>query len=156
LPRTPGVKQRLTADLSKLAAFYPEAKFPPVTLLVGRGRPVGITDGSGVSMGLEALQDREATPCAGVNLRMAGQRIGDPGSSYIAELGESVQCLRARIDVVVLQLIRTRMSTRGVVHPKKSIDVLELDVRFRRRPRRAADHRNCERTHQDAGTTAVF
>jgi hypothetical protein len=51
----PGVKQRLTADLSKLAAFYPEAKFPPVTLLVGRGRPVGITDGSGVSMGLEAL-----------------------------------------------------------------------------------------------------
>jgi hypothetical protein len=51
----PGVKRRLTAAFGKLAALYPEAKFPPVTLLIGRGRPVGITDGSGVSMGLEAL-----------------------------------------------------------------------------------------------------
>jgi hypothetical protein len=51
----PSVKQRLTAAFRKLGALYPEAKFPPVTLLIGRGRPVGITDGSGVSMGLEAL-----------------------------------------------------------------------------------------------------
>jgi len=51
----PAVKQRLAAALSKLAMLYPESRFPPVTLLIGRGRPVGITDGSGVSIGVEAL-----------------------------------------------------------------------------------------------------
>ncbi len=30
----PAVKQRLTAALNKLAALYPEAKFPPVALLI--------------------------------------------------------------------------------------------------------------------------
>lgn len=51
----PGVKRRLTAAFAKLAELYPEAKFPPVTIVVGRGRPVGITSPSGVTMGLEAL-----------------------------------------------------------------------------------------------------
>lgn len=51
----PAVKVRVTAALQKLARLYPEAKFPPITLLVGRGRPVGITDPSGVSIGLEAM-----------------------------------------------------------------------------------------------------
>lgn len=51
----PEVKQRLTAAFAKLAALYPEAKFPPVTIVVGRGKPVGITNPSGVTMGLEAL-----------------------------------------------------------------------------------------------------
>jgi len=51
----PGVKRRLTAAFDKLARLYPEAKFPPVTLVVGRGRPVGITDASGVLIGLEAM-----------------------------------------------------------------------------------------------------
>lgn len=51
----PRVKQRLTAAFGKLARLYPEARFPPVTLVVGRGRPVGITNPSGVSIGLEAL-----------------------------------------------------------------------------------------------------
>ena len=51
----PAVKLRLTAAFAKLAALYPEAKFPPVTIVVGRGRPVGLTDPSGVTMGLEAL-----------------------------------------------------------------------------------------------------
>lgn len=51
----PGVKRRLTADFAKLARLYPEAKFPPVTLVVGRTRPVGITNPFGVTIGLEAL-----------------------------------------------------------------------------------------------------
>jgi hypothetical protein len=51
----PNVKRRLTADFAKLARAYPEAKFPPVTLVVGRTRPVGITNPSGVTIGLEAL-----------------------------------------------------------------------------------------------------
>lgn len=51
----PAVKRRLSAAFGKLARLYPEAKFPPVTVVVGRGRPVGITNPSGVSIGLEAL-----------------------------------------------------------------------------------------------------
>ncbi|HLZ77118.1 DUF2268 domain-containing putative Zn-dependent protease [Phenylobacterium sp.] len=51
----PRVKRRLITAFSKLARAYPEAKFPPVTLVVGRGRPVGITDASGVLIGLEAM-----------------------------------------------------------------------------------------------------
>ncbi|HET6971653.1 MAG TPA: DUF2268 domain-containing putative Zn-dependent protease [Phenylobacterium sp.] len=51
----PAVKARLTAALARLEALYPEAKRAPVTIVVGRGRPVGITEPSGVTMGLEAL-----------------------------------------------------------------------------------------------------
>jgi hypothetical protein len=51
----PGVKRRLTRAFARLEALYPEAKLAPVTFVVGRGRPVGITDPSGVTMGLEAL-----------------------------------------------------------------------------------------------------
>lgn len=51
----PAVKRRLSGAFAKLARVYPEAKFPPVTLLVGRGRPVGITNPAGVTVGLEAL-----------------------------------------------------------------------------------------------------
>jgi hypothetical protein len=39
LPRVSG---RLQAALGKLGEFYPEAKFPPVTIAVGRGKPVGV------------------------------------------------------------------------------------------------------------------
>jgi Predicted Zn-dependent protease (DUF2268) len=51
----PAVKRRLVTAFAKLARVYPEAKFPPVTLVVGRGRPVGITDAAGVLIGLEAM-----------------------------------------------------------------------------------------------------
>jgi hypothetical protein len=51
----PAVKRRLTGAFDKLRRLYPEARFPAVTLLVGRSRPVGITNASGVSIGLEAI-----------------------------------------------------------------------------------------------------
>ena len=51
----PGVKRRLTDAFARLKTVYPRAKFPPVTVVVGRGRPVGITDASGVLIGLEAM-----------------------------------------------------------------------------------------------------
>ncbi|WP_395330680.1 DUF2268 domain-containing putative Zn-dependent protease [Novosphingobium sp. BL-8H] len=51
----PAVKLRLASAFARLSALYPEAKNPPVTFVIGRGRPVGITDSSGVTMGLEAL-----------------------------------------------------------------------------------------------------
>ncbi|MES2128003.1 MAG: DUF2268 domain-containing putative Zn-dependent protease [Pseudomonadota bacterium] len=55
LAALPAVKARLADAFARLAALYPEAKFPPVTIVVGRGRPVGITNPSGVTIGLEAL-----------------------------------------------------------------------------------------------------
>jgi hypothetical protein len=51
----PNVKRRLSAAFDTLARLYPQAKFPPVTLLVGRGRPAAITNPAGVSVGLETL-----------------------------------------------------------------------------------------------------
>ena len=53
LPRT---RQRLQVALGKLGALYPEARFPPVTIAVGRGMPVGVgSPATGVQIGLEAL-----------------------------------------------------------------------------------------------------
>jgi hypothetical protein len=51
----PRVRPRLETALARLAELYPRAKFPPVTIAVGRGKPVGLTDTSGVLIGLEAL-----------------------------------------------------------------------------------------------------
>jgi hypothetical protein len=51
----PRVRKRVADDLDRLGALYPEAKFPPVTIAVGRGKPVGATDRTGVMIGLEAL-----------------------------------------------------------------------------------------------------
>jgi hypothetical protein len=52
----PRVRERLQAALLKLGDLYPEAKFPPVTIAVGRGKPVAIgSPASGVQVGLEAL-----------------------------------------------------------------------------------------------------
>jgi uncharacterized protein YjaZ len=51
----PAVKVRLTKALARLKALYPEANLAPVTLAVGRGKPVGTADRNGVMIGLEAL-----------------------------------------------------------------------------------------------------
>src|SRR5689334_9785703 len=51
----PAVRRRLRGALASLGRLYPAARFPPVTLAVSRGKPVGVADGSGVMIGLEAL-----------------------------------------------------------------------------------------------------
>jgi hypothetical protein len=51
----PAVKTRLADALAKLAHYYPQRTFPPVTLAIGRGKPVGTANASGVMIGLEAL-----------------------------------------------------------------------------------------------------
>jgi len=52
----PAVRRRLGAALHNLSRLYPEARFPPVTIAVGRGKPVGIgSPETGVQIGLEAL-----------------------------------------------------------------------------------------------------
>jgi hypothetical protein len=52
----PRVRDRLRWALRTLGELYPEAKFPPVTIAVGRGKPVGVgSPVTGVQIGLEAL-----------------------------------------------------------------------------------------------------
>jgi len=43
----PAVKTRLATALARLKRLYPEAVFAPVTLGVGRGKPVGTADRNG-------------------------------------------------------------------------------------------------------------
>jgi hypothetical protein len=49
----PDVKERLAVVLPKLQGIYAQAKFPPVTFLIGRNSAAGIPGDAGVMMGLE-------------------------------------------------------------------------------------------------------
>jgi len=52
----PMAKPRLARALAQLRAIYPQAKLPPVTVAIGRGKPVGIgSPVTGLQIGLEAL-----------------------------------------------------------------------------------------------------
>ena len=52
----PRVRQRVRLVLTSLRILYPEARLPPVTIAVGRGKPVGVgSPVTGVQIGLEAL-----------------------------------------------------------------------------------------------------
>lgn len=52
----PRVRQRLALALGQLKDLHPEARFPPITVAVGRGKPVGVGGReTGVQIGLEAL-----------------------------------------------------------------------------------------------------
>jgi Predicted Zn-dependent protease (DUF2268) len=52
----PRVRQRVGVALRKLGRLYPEARFPPVTIAVGRGKPVGIgSAATGLQIGIESL-----------------------------------------------------------------------------------------------------
>lgn len=55
LAALPAVRTRLSHVLGALRDDYPEAKFPPITIGVGRGKPVAIADETGVMIGLESL-----------------------------------------------------------------------------------------------------
>lgn len=52
----PQVHRRLSDAMRKLAALYPEATFPPITVAISRGKPVAAgSPRDGVMIGLEAL-----------------------------------------------------------------------------------------------------
>ncbi|MDE1145834.1 MAG: DUF2268 domain-containing putative Zn-dependent protease [Azospirillaceae bacterium] len=51
----PAVKRRLGVALRRLGDIYPAARFPPITILVGRANSGGTTSPSAVLIGLEAL-----------------------------------------------------------------------------------------------------
>ncbi len=51
----PAVKRRLAAALIKLGALYPKSVFPPVSIVVGRGKTGGTANRNAVMIGLEAV-----------------------------------------------------------------------------------------------------
>jgi Predicted Zn-dependent protease (DUF2268) len=52
----PAVRSRVAIVLRRLTELYPEANLQPVTVVVGRGKPVAIADGEhGVQLALEGL-----------------------------------------------------------------------------------------------------
>jgi hypothetical protein len=52
----PRVRERVAAALDTLHDLYPQARFPPVTIAVGRGRPIAVgSPVTGIQVGLEAL-----------------------------------------------------------------------------------------------------
>jgi hypothetical protein len=52
----PRARTRLSAALEKLKQAYPEARFPPITIAIGKGKPVGVGGrDTGVQIGAEAL-----------------------------------------------------------------------------------------------------
>lgn len=51
----PNVKAKLKGAFARLATIYPEAIFPPVTILIGRNNSGGTTGRSGVLIGLEVV-----------------------------------------------------------------------------------------------------
>ena len=52
----PRVRERVGVALQTLVRLYPQAKTPPVTIAVGRGKPVGVgSPVTGLQIGLEAL-----------------------------------------------------------------------------------------------------
>lgn len=51
----PQVARRVTIALQDLRARYPDALFPPVTVVIGRGNTGGTTGPSGVLIGLETI-----------------------------------------------------------------------------------------------------
>ena len=52
----PRVRQRVGLALKKLGRLYPQASFPPVTIDVGRGKPVAIgSAATGIQIGIEML-----------------------------------------------------------------------------------------------------
>jgi len=52
----PRVRERLESAFRELHRLYPQARFPPVTIAVGRGKPVGVgSPTTGIQIGLEAL-----------------------------------------------------------------------------------------------------
>ena len=56
LAALPRGRERLQEALEKLRTLYPQALFPPVTIAIGRGRPLGVgTRADGVMIGLELL-----------------------------------------------------------------------------------------------------
>jgi uncharacterized protein YjaZ len=83
------VRQRLQIAMHKLGELYPEARFPPVTIAVSRGKPMGVgSPVTGVQIGLESL-------CA---VTWANPNVEDRFVHVIAHEYAHVQQVQALVD----------------------------------------------------------
>lgn len=71
LAALPRIRRRLRQTFDNLLSRYPEASRPPVTILIGRGRPFAIAGpGTGVQVALEAM-------CSDIAARYLNSSIDD-------------------------------------------------------------------------------
>jgi hypothetical protein len=69
LDALPRVRARLETAFGKLLELYPQADKPPVTILIGRGKPLAISGpGDGVQIGLEAMCAKDIGALLGSDL----------------------------------------------------------------------------------------
>ena len=85
----PSIRTRVAAAVDRLGALLPSARFPPVTVLVGRGNSGGVTTEAGVVIGLEAL----------CNADWMQTDVGDRFVHLIAHEYVHVQQPGARVDI---------------------------------------------------------
>lgn len=69
LAALPRVRRRLDVSFQKLFELYPQARKPPVTILISRGKPLAIASpGDGVQIALEAMRGETAAKFLGADL----------------------------------------------------------------------------------------
>ncbi|MEG0185951.1 MAG: DUF2268 domain-containing putative Zn-dependent protease [Stenotrophomonas sp.] len=143
LAELPAVRQRLVQVFANLQAIYPQAKFPPVAIVVGRSKPIGMTYPKGVVIGLEALcaaefmnanaQDRFVHVIAHeyVHIQQSGvseYTPGDPQATVLREsLGEGIAEFIAELVSGNVGNGRHAAWTRGREVHIESAFALELD-----------------------------
>lgn len=97
LAALPRIRERLRGAFDNLLAHYPEASRPPVTILIGRGRPFAIAGpGTGVQVALEAM-------CSGLAARYLNPDIEDRFVYTIAHEYVHVQQAPEKPDPTVLE-----------------------------------------------------
>jgi hypothetical protein len=92
-----------------------------------------VESAQGTERDLDALahgrQDVHAPLGARIDLRTLSQGFGNPRSSDLPHLGELMQPVLARIDVVALELVGGGVPARSVVDLIEAVDVLDMDGR---------------------------
>ena len=88
----PSIRTRVAAAVDQLGALLPSARFPSVTVLVGRGNSGGVTTEAGVVIGLEALCNADwvhvQQPGARVEVEqptLLYQTLVEGGAEYVGE-----------------------------------------------------------------------
>ena len=111
---------------------------------------LGIKLGQLVERGHKPLarvrEHRRAAFGVRVNLRTLGQRVGDARAGDVAQFRQRVQPVRTRIEVVVLELIGRRMTTRRIIDLVEEGDIVDLDRGPSRRRRGAEKRRQSQST----------
>lgn len=124
--RLPQVREGVRAALASLRRIYPEAAFPPVTLVIGRGNTGGTTTPAGVAIGVETVcaadwlqADRTARLVHLIaheyaHVQQPGSAVEAPGATLLYQaLLEGGAELVAELTSGEVNAVQLRQRTRG-------------------------------------------